>query len=171
MSVTPVIKKRGRGRSVTSVCPKSNIFDTSSNSREKIFIETVKGQCIPSLPNGPGDGGVDSSVFVGAAVQEPKIVKGVEVHVVEALVEMAPDLPGAGAEQKEVIHVFIQRTGEAGGRVGKVVPEAPLIGWKTLSPSKPAEDLALKGGSTPPNSGRHIIDLQMAESRGIEVFV
>jgi hypothetical protein len=69
------------------------------------------------------------------------------VHVVEAVVEMVPDLPGAGAEQKEVIQVFIQRTGEAGGRVGKVVPEAPLIGWKTLSPSKPAEDLALKGAA------------------------
>jgi hypothetical protein len=52
-----------------------------------------------------------------------------------------------------------------------VVSEAPLIGGKTLFLSKPAEDLALKRGSTPPNCGRHIVDLQMTESRGIEVFV
>jgi hypothetical protein len=86
-------------------------------------------------------------------------------------VEEAPDLLGAGAEQQEVVRIFIEGAGEAGGRIAKVVSEPPLIGWRTPFPSKPAEDLALKRGSTPPNCGRHIIDLQMAESRGIEVFV
>jgi hypothetical protein len=52
-----------------------------------------------------------------------------------------------------------------------VVSEAPLIGWKSLSSSKPAEDLALKRGNTPPNCGHHIVNLQMTESRGIEVLV
>jgi hypothetical protein len=70
-----------------------------------------------------------------------------------------------------VIRIFIKRAGEACGRVAKVVSESPLICRKTLFPSKPAEDLALKRGSTPPNCGRHIVDLQMTESRGIEVFV
>jgi hypothetical protein len=36
--------------------------------------------------------------------------------VVKVLVKMAPDLFGAGAEQKEVIRIFIKRAGEAGGR-------------------------------------------------------
>jgi hypothetical protein len=52
-----------------------------------------------------------------------------------------------------------------------VVTEAPFIGGKTLFPSEPAEDLALKGGCTPPNLYRHVVHLQVAEKTGIEILV
>jgi hypothetical protein len=116
MAVTPVIKERGRGGSVTSVSPKSNVFNTSSRDRGKILVEPAEGPGIPSLPNVPSDGSIDGSLLIGAAVREPKIVEGGRGHVVEVMVKMAPDLLGAGAEQKEVVRIFIKRAGEAGGR-------------------------------------------------------
>jgi hypothetical protein len=111
MAVTPVIKERGRGGSVTAVSPKSNIFNTSSRDRGKILVEPVEGHGIPSLPNGPSDGCVDSSLLIGAAVREPKVFEGGRGHVIEVVVKMTPDLLGVGAQQKKVVRIFIKRAG------------------------------------------------------------
>jgi hypothetical protein len=46
-----------------------------------------------------------------------------------------------------------------------------LVSWEATAFCKPAEDLTLQWCSTPPNPVRQIINLQVPESKGIEILV
>jgi hypothetical protein len=59
------------------------------------------------------------------------------------LEEVVPDFDCLGAEEQEVVHIFIQVAGETGSRGRKVVSKPSLVSGQTPFPSKPAEDLAL----------------------------
>jgi hypothetical protein len=75
-----------------------------------------------------------------------------------------------GESQQEVVGVFILGAVEAGSSVAELVSKTPLIGGETLLPGEPAEDLALEGGSTPPNLSNGLLDSQMPERVGLDTF-
>jgi hypothetical protein len=86
------------------------------------------------------------------------------------VVEEVPNLQGAGAGEPEVVHIIILRAGGASSGV-RELPKPSCIGRETTTLRKPTENLALQGSSTPPDRGRKIINLQMPESHGVEIFV
>lgn len=90
---------------------------------------------------------------------------------VEPQVERLPNFGSSGTEEQQVVSIFNGVTGEASGGGGEVVPEPPFVGGEPFSPGKPAENLALEGGRTPPNHSRHIVNLQMPEGMDIETLV
>jgi hypothetical protein len=70
-----------------------------------------------------------------------------------------------------VVNIFIMRARGASSGVHELMPKPSLIGRETMTFHKPTENLTLQGGSAPPNRGRKIINLQMPESHGVEIFV
>jgi hypothetical protein len=87
------------------------------------------------------------------------------------VVEEVPNLEGAGAGEQQVVHIFIKRAGGASSGVREPMPKPSRVGGETTAFRKPTENLALQGSSTPPNRGRKVINLQMPESHGVEIFV
>jgi hypothetical protein len=51
--------------------------------------------------------------------------------------------------KQQVVRVFVEVAGEAGCRGRHVVTKTPFVGGETTFYSKPAENFALQGGSTP----------------------
>jgi hypothetical protein len=129
MAITPIIKKRGSGGGVTTKSLKPNVFNAASRDHEEILIYHPECHDISPFPNGPSNDGVDGGLFITAAVREPEVVESGGGKVVEVVVEEAPDLLSAGAQQKEVVCIFVLAAGQAGVGVGLVVSEASLIGW------------------------------------------
>jgi hypothetical protein len=70
-----------------------------------------------------------------------------------------------------VVCVFVLAAREARASGAKLVSEPPFVHGEALLPSQPTEDLALEGGTGPPNLVRHIVGLQIPERVGVETFV
>jgi hypothetical protein len=136
------------------VSPKSNVFDTPTGDKGDIFDDIVEGPGIPSLPDVTNDSSVDSGFFVASALCQPEVGEVGGAPNVEVWKEEIPNFPSLGESQQEVVGVFILGAVEAGSSVAELVSKTPLIGGETLLPGEPAEDLALEGGSTPPNLRR-----------------
>jgi hypothetical protein len=75
------------------------------------------------------------------------------------------------AGEQHVIHVFIERAGGASGGGCKQMPEPSSVGWQTTSLRKPGEDFTLQRSCAPPNRSRQLVNLQVPESKGIDIFV
>jgi hypothetical protein len=47
--------------------PKSNVLDASAGDHGKVFINSIEGLGVASLPDIPDDGGADGGFFVASA--------------------------------------------------------------------------------------------------------
>jgi hypothetical protein len=56
---TPIIKHIRRFRRGTAVTPKANVFQAPADNEREGLVVIVENEGIASLPNVPGDGGVD----------------------------------------------------------------------------------------------------------------
>jgi hypothetical protein len=139
--------------------PKSNILDAALHGDRYRFVNAIEHKGIPSLPNIPSDGRVESRVFASLTVQKEEVVeaRGEQSSVVRG--EGLPDFPGARAGQQQVVNILVERAGGVGSRRSKHVPESSLISGESTALCKPTKDLTLQRCITPPNHSRKLVRL------------
>jgi hypothetical protein len=147
------------------------MLDASLRGDGDRLVDAIEHKGIPSLPNIPSDGRVESRIFATLTVQEEEVVEagGERSSVVRG--EDLPDFPGAGASEQQVVNIFVEGAGGAGSRSSEHMPEPSLIGGEPTALCKPIEDLTLQRCITPPNHSRKLVRMQVPESKGVEVFV
>jgi hypothetical protein len=132
--ITPSIKSRGGRSSSAAVIPKPNIIYTASDNKSEVFINAIEDQRISSLPDIPSNGRLDRGFFEGVAVVHQEIVETRRPKSRRTLVEEIPHFTGLGAEDKQVISVFIEGAGRARRGGGQTMEEAALVGRKAPPP-------------------------------------
>jgi hypothetical protein len=137
----------------------------------ELFIIGVEDKGIASFPYVPRDGCEDSGGFIARTAGREHAREGWGVLSKRSKLEELPDLPSAVAGHEEVVDVFVKSARRASSGVRESVSEPSLIGGDATSLCKPTEDLALQRCSTPPNPGCQFINLQVPESKGIEILV
>jgi hypothetical protein len=151
--------------------PKSNVLNASAGDQGEVLDDAIECTGIQSLPDAPGNGGADDCFLIASASQCPQVCEAGEGVSFEIRVEEVPNFACMGAQQEEVICIFILRAGETGISGAEMVSEPPLIGGEALLRSQPTENLALEGGGALPNVGCYLVDLQMPERIGVDTFV
>jgi hypothetical protein len=107
---TPIIKSIRRSRGGTSIGPKPNILDATSDRHRQRVILPIEHQVVPSFPDAPGNRGGDSSLRNIAAASAKEVEEGSRGSSRQKVVEEAPGFLRSGAGEEKVIDVLIKAT-------------------------------------------------------------